>query len=772
MSDTLTQLRQAVASLQAGDLGGAIGKSQAILRKEPRNFDALHIVALASYHARDLATALRNVEAALAVRSDMADAFNTHGLILRALSRPAEAADQFARAVKLNGRSREAHYNLANCRQDLGQYPAALEHYDAALRIDPAMLVAWNNRGLVLARMGRMADAAASFTEAIRRSDGFAPAFYNRADALASLRRFDDALRDYDRAIALKPDFAEAHCNRANALLELGRVQEALAGYDRAIGLLPRFHQAQLSRGIALANLGRPAEAEESFRKALALRPDYVDAHYNLGKVLKEQGRAGEAVESYDLAIALRPNHAEAYGNRGNALKDLKRPEEALSSYDKAIALKPDLAEAHSNRGTVLCDLLRLDAALAAHDQAIALRPQTAEFHSNRGNTLKEMNRLEAALVAFDAAIALRPDYAEAYSNRGNALRELGRLDEARDSFDTALGLSPCEAGMRYNKSIVALQAHDFREGFDLYRDRWKTDEFDGRVPDTGIPAWDGGVPAGRLLLWAEQGIGDEVFYASLLSLLNRQRLQVTVSADRRLHPIYARSFPGLPLLGRDETTRAIAGGFAAQAPIGDLGHFLGIDAAAVARRRYPYLVAGPERMQRLQAANPVFGSRPVCGISWRSGNRRMGSSRSIGLGDLAPVFAGLPYGIVNLQYGDVAGEIGEARERLGPAVHVLEDLDLFNDLDGLLAAIALCDVVLTIDNVTAHFAGALGKRAIVLVPTGKGRYWYWGGERQSLWYPSLDLVYQDSIDDWGSALAAASALLASMDGAPAGRYT
>jgi ADP-heptose:LPS heptosyltransferase len=141
-----------------------------------------------------------------------------------------------------------------------------------------------------------------------------------------------------------------------------------------------------------------------------------------------------------------------------------------------------------------------------------------------------------------------------------------------------------------------------------------------------------------------------------------------------------------------------------------------------------------------------------------------MGPARSIGLSDLAPVFEGLPFNIVNLQYGDVAAEIGAAGERQGPSVNILQDLDLFQDLEGLLAAIALCDVVLTIDNVTAHFAGALGKKAIVLVPTGKGRYWYWGGERQSLWYPSLSLVYQDGVGDWGPALAAASRMLRGLD--------
>ena len=80
-----------------------------------------------------------------------------------------------------------------------------------------------------------------------------------------------------------------------------------------------------------------------------------------------------------------------------------------------------------------------------------------------------------------------------------------------------------------------------------------------------------------------------------------------------------------------------------------------------------------------------------------------------------------------------------------------------------LLAAIDLCDVVLTIDNVTAHLAGAAGKRGIVMVPRGKGRYWYWGGEEQSLWYPSLRLVYQGRVGDWPPVIATASGQLAQM---------
>ena len=149
-----------------------------------------------------------------------------------------------------------------------------------------------------------------------------------------------------------------------------------------------------------------------------------------------------------------------------------------------------------------------------------------------------------------------------------------------------------------------------------------------------------------------------------------------------------------------------------------------------------------------------------LCGISWRSGNKRMGASRSLGLADLAPVLTLPGFSFVNLQYGEVAADIAALRERLGVNVQQAMGVDVFHDIDGLLALIDLCDVVLTIDNVTAHLAGALGKASIVLVPTGRGRYWYWGGEERSIWYPSLKLVYQEEVGAWGPGIASAAASL------------
>lgn len=131
----------------------------------------------------------------------------------------------------------------------------------------------------------------------------------------------------------------------------------------------------------------------------------------------------------------------------------------------------------------------------------------------------------------------------------------------------------------------------------------------------------------------------------------------------------------------------------------------------------------------------------------------KLGRQRTIGLVDLAPLWECRNINFVNLQYGDVESEIEAIKDSFGREIKIIPEVDVFNDVDGLLALIDMCDFVFTIDNVTAHLAGAVGKKGVVLVPLGSGRYWYWGGESPSHWYPSLNLVYQNRVGDWTTAI-------------------
>jgi ADP-heptose:LPS heptosyltransferase len=115
------------------------------------------------------------------------------------------------------------------------------------------------------------------------------------------------------------------------------------------------------------------------------------------------------------------------------------------------------------------------------------------------------------------------------------------------------------------------------------------------------------------------------------------------------------------------------------------------------------------------------------------------------------PIFTIKNITFVNLQYGDVKEEIQHVKSTLSVDVHQVPGVDVFNDVESLLALIDACDVLVTTSNVTAHLAGSLGKRAAVLLPyNSTERPWYWHeNDKYSFWYPSLQLFYQDNPLTW-----------------------
>ena len=537
-----------------------------------------------------------------------------------------------------------------------------------------------------------------------------------------------------------------------------GQLAEAEALYRQALSVDGRHFDSLHLLGLVMVQAGQTQAGIASIRKALQVRSDFAEAWYNLGHALLTAGEATEALASFNRAIALRPGDAQYHLEAGNALKDLTRNDEAIAAYDAALRLDPGAAEAFNNRGVALKDSGRPAEAVASYDAAIRLRPRYAEAHSNRGNALKELGRLEEALACQDLAIGLRRDYAEAHYNRGNVLGEMKRHDQALASYDEAVRLRPDYAEAHYNKALLLLGRGRFCEGFGLYHWRWRSPGFNSDLLRADIPAWDGKDTA-ALLLWLEQGIGDEILYASLLALLP-PGLPVTLAADRRLQAIYQRSFPDIRVITPAVLDKLPAEQFSAQAAVGDLGKLLGVDAGKLAARPSPFLVADAQRRTDLLAANPALAGGKLCGLSWKSANPKFGPEKSLRLIDLAPLLTTPGLTFVNLQYGEVETEIADVQSRLGVTVHRAVGLEVFSDIDGLLALVDACDQVLTTSNITAHLAGALGKPAVVMVPAGKGCLWYWQGGANNLWYPSLRRVAQERPGQWAGAVEAAAAAI------------
>lgn len=423
----------------------------------------------------------------------------------------------------------------------------------------------------------------------------------------------------------------------------------------------------------------------------------------------------------------------EALCDRGIALNQAGRFAEAAECFGRALALRPDFTDARYNLGISYARLGRVDEAIECYRAVLARAPRSADTHGNLGAALQERGDLDAAQSAYERAMELEPSNAEALSNFATLLEERGRREDAITLYRRALQANPASARIAYNLGLAHLRQRDFEAGW-----RYCEARFDTRPPVTPRRGH-------RIAVWREQGVGDQVLYSTLVSELATRREQFVLEVDPRLAPAYRRAHPDWPLTTADFTgcDRHIA--------LGSLPRLLRPDAPSFSRQPRALLAADAMRVARYRAQL----GEPVIGISWRSFQK--GMRRSLRSRKSAPLQAFLPLSrrarLLDLQYGDTADERA-AFVAAGGRLRRLPDLDLFADLDGLVAAIEACDAVVTTSNVTAHFAGSLGKPTWLIHPGRDAPFWYWEPDSNgcSLWYLSVRVV---GAADWESAIAA-----------------
>ena len=178
------------------------------------------------------------------------------GIIALQRRQPHAAIDPIGRALAVNGRVPDCHYNMAFALQALGRIDEAVRHYQEATRLKPDYTDAHTNLGNALKQLGRLGDAAASYERVVALAPS-AEAHYNLANTLAQLRRLDDAVSHFHRALALKPDLVGAHNNLGNALVAQGRPDDALPHFQRAVALDPNLVEAHVNLGTTLLRAGQ-----------------------------------------------------------------------------------------------------------------------------------------------------------------------------------------------------------------------------------------------------------------------------------------------------------------------------------------------------------------------------------------------------------------------------------------------------------------------------------------------------------------------------------
>ena len=563
----------------------------------------------------------------------------------------------------------------------------------------------------------------------------------------AQLNMKKDALNYAKKVVEIAPLDAEAHNNLANLLKDLGLFIEAKKSYEKAIEIEPNYAEAFNNLAIFYQENKELEKAEINYKKAISIKNDYFQAYNNLGVTLKDLNKFEESIKILKKALLFKNDYYQAFNNLGVSLQCNGNYEEAISNFKKALSLKKNYPECLNNMGNTYNDLGKFQDAKTYLKKAIQLRPNYAQAFNNLGTSNKFLGLFDDAEKCYRKAITLKEDYCAAYNNLGVVLKDSNKLNDAENNLKKAIQINSDYAEAYYNLSFVKLHKFEFEKGFELYEWRWKTQKRIGNKFLTNKPHWSGEKNK-TILVWKEQGIGDEIMFSSNLNDLLLCSKKVILLCDQRLIPLFKRSFPD-KIDYKSKKDSISDDDFDYHIAIGSLPFYFRKKLISFENASLGFLKGDSKKINHYRGLLRKTPKTKIIGISWLTkSSQNLAPFRNIPLNELAKILTSFNYSIVNLQYGNVDKEIEKTYNDLNLRIFNLTQVDNLNNIDDLSSLISACDIVITIDNATAHLSGGLGIDTRILLPYSPDARWGPMGS-SSYWYKSIKLYRQKKLADW-----------------------
>lgn len=464
------------------------------------------------------------------------------------------------------------------------------------------------------------------------------------------------------------------------------------------------------------------------------------------------------ALDAWQEALAADPNSLDVVAR----LADLAF---RLAFFDMAEQFYAHLIN-HGVRGEVIAAYAaclreqgRFDDAIDLLKSVLGNAPTEAGLWEALGAVMAAKGDNETALVFFNEALRLKPDHLNARFHRGCALMELGEV--AAGLADTAAcARAFTDPGNRASAELTAAHAAlalgDVAAGWRWYEGRHKRGTPQEVVYDIPLPRLTG-APEGRLFLSAEQGLGDEVLYASLIPEIEKSLSHLGIGVEPRLVSLFQRSFPKAEVVAHRTQTRdgRPHRGFADVDWRGYdhwalMGDFLATLRPTLAAFPADNVFLTPDPVRVAHWRQTLDGDRPRVGILWKSLKSSALRDRFFSPFEQWREVLSLPgIGFVNLQYGDTDAEMAQARAQ-GFDIVTPDGIDLKQDLDDLAALCCACDVVIGPSNATTNIAAACGANVWLLSPP---RTWLRLGAENYPWYPGARIFAPPTLADWSPAM-------------------
>ena len=500
--------------------------------------------------------------------------------------------------------------------------------------------------------------------------------------------------------------------NDSQILFELSFVYMQLTEFQKAYICMEKILQERVNDaeflsnfGVVCSKLNMLEKAEYLLKFAIKLNPNRIDYLLNISSIFNSQEKFNEALINIRLALKLNSLHKTSYLALGVTLLKIGEIESAQDAFNIALAIDPNCPIAKFNSATI---------------------------HSRIGNDQNAINIYEDLLrqpIVENSGVAIQP--------------------------------------IKFSLSLMYLKSGKIRKGWEYYEEGFHPSvapEY-RRNPTRHFskPKWNGSVKAGKtILIWREQGVGDEILFMSCLPDLLGSELQIIIECDKRLVPIISRSFPNC--LVREESIKlnsnireSLFDDYDFHLPLGSLMHIYRND-LNLFKNKLPYFKVDNNLTLKMKNALVIKGStKKRIGICWRSSY--INQERILGytnLNNWKPIFSVKEFDFVNLQYGECEEEIIEAESLFNTKIIRWSDLDLKNDFESTMALISNLDLVVTVATAVNPMAASIGVPVFLMSvydwPNLGTNYYPWF-ENVTCFFPKLNSDVNSCIPDVAKAI-------------------
>ncbi len=510
----------------------------------------------------------------------------------------------------------------------------------------------------------------------------------------------------------------------------------------------------------AMINLYLLNIKEDNFSEALLLINKVININNNLDNLMMDKAFVLYKLKKYDESI----NICKDYLNKKkdiNCMNILGLNYFSTNDFDKAENILKKALSINKNSHVILNSLGRIyhekrdsNNAEKYLSKAYSIKSDSYEIINNLAGFYREEGKYNKSIELYNNALKLNPKNPSIINNLAKAYFDIDNFDMAEKYSLQAYKLNMRDGNIQKILSLIYLRKQDYKKGWNFFDGRLNLSDFIERNSSINkirkkLLTKNKINPKSKILVLREQGVGDEILYGTMYYDLLRCCENVTIECDKRLMNIFKNSFPeykeSFLELGKISQNQIALDQYDYAIYAGSLGKFFRNNINNF--NDGCFLYADDKLIKDSKNQLNKLKEKYNIGISWKSFKNRYAAEKSLNLENIKNIFNTKNCNFINLQYGDVDSEILKFNKKFNQNIITLKNLDLFNDFDKLAGVLKNLDLFISVSNSTAHLAGSLGVKTLLIKPTNHAIFHYWNQPGDiTPWYKSIKLLNIETI--------------------------